>query len=95
MKTFNKNIILLALVIIIATLPLIIKSDADFGGADGEAKGVITEIAPDYKPWFSPIWEPPSGEIESVLFSLQAVIGSSIIAFYFGYMKGKRKSANN
>lgn len=95
LKTLNKNLILLSLVVIIAIVPLIINSGAEFGGADGEAEGVITEIAPDYEPWFAPIWEPPSGEIESLLFALQAVIGSSIIAYYFGYMKGKRKSANN
>ncbi|WP_425446737.1 energy-coupling factor ABC transporter substrate-binding protein [Dethiothermospora halolimnae] len=95
MKTSTKNLILLGLVIIIILIPLIFMGNSEFGGADGEAEGVITEISPDYEPWFSSIWEPPSGEIESLLFALQAAIGAGIIAYFFGYMKGKRKSANN
>ena len=33
--------------------------NAEFGGADGQAQ-VVTEINPDYKPWFNSIWEPPA-----------------------------------
>ena len=95
MKTSTKNLILLGIVAIIILLPLIFTGDSEFGGADGEAEGVIAEISPDYEPWISSIWEPPSGEIESLLFALQAAIGSGIIAYIFGYMRGKRKSANN
>jgi len=43
-----------------------------------------------YKPWFSPIWEPP-GKIESLLFSLQAAIGGIIIGYIFGLFKGQAK----
>lgn len=56
-----------------------------WGGADGEAGDMITVIKPDYEPWFESIWEPPSGEIESMLFSLQAAIGALIIGLFFGY----------
>lgn len=80
-------IVLLALIII----PLVTIKDAEFGGADGEAEGVITQIDPSYEPWFEPILEPKSGEIESLLFASQAALGAGIIAYYLGYNKGKKK----
>ena len=95
MKTFNKNIILLAVVIILFVSPFFITKNAEFGGADGAAKDAITEIDPNYKPWFNSIFEPASGEIESLLFALQAAIGAGIVCYYFGYMKGRRKGAYN
>ena len=86
---FKKNLLLLIGVIILALLPILFLPDAEFGGADGEAEEAITEIAVDYEPWFSAIWEPPSGEIESLFFVLQGVIGALIIGYFIGYMRGK------
>jgi cobalt/nickel transport protein len=66
---------------------------AEWGGADGEAEGVIDGLTGGtYEPWISPIWEPPSGEIESLLFSLQAAIGAIIIGYFFGYYRGRRSA---
>ena len=84
----NKNWLLVLAVILLAVIPLFIAQGSEFGGADGEAEEAITEIQPDYTPWFSPLFEPPSGEIESLLFALQAVIGAGFIAYFFGYKKG-------
>ncbi|GFP28859.1 energy-coupling factor ABC transporter substrate-binding protein, partial [Candidatus Hakubella thermalkaliphila] len=81
-----KNIILIIFVLALAIFPLIIKSGAEFGGADGQAQELITQIQPDYEPWFQSIWEPPSGEIESLLFALQAAIGAGFIGYYLGYV---------
>lgn len=86
-----KNMILALLVVILAVVPLVIHRDAEFGGADGEAEAVIAEVKPDYEPWFKSIWEPPSSEVESFLFALQAAIGSGFIGYHFGYLKGRRK----
>lgn len=88
-KTRNKNLMLLVLTIILIITPLLLNSGAEYGGADGEAEGVITQINPDYKPWFSSLYEPPSGEIESLLFSTQAAIGAGFIGYYLGTKKGK------
>jgi cobalt/nickel transport protein len=88
---FKQNIILLFLIIVIVITPLIIKRDSEFGGADGEAEGVIQEINPDYEPWFESFWEPPSGEIESLLFSLQVAIGAGLIGYILGVLKERRK----
>ena len=91
MKLWQKNLILIGLVILLAVIPLVVCQGAEFGGADGEAEGVIMELAPDYEPIFSPILEPASGEIESLLFALQAAIGSGIVCYCIGYMMGKNK----
>lgn len=89
------NITLLVLVIAIAVIPLVFKSKAEFSGSDDQAEKAITEINKDYKPWFSPIWEPPSGEIESLLFALQAGIGSLVIGYYIGYVRGRKKKEDS
>lgn len=91
MKLWQKNLILIGLVILLAVIPLILCQGAEFGGADGEAEGVIMELAPDFEPIFSPILEPASGEIESLLFALQAAIGSGVVFYCIGYMVGKNK----
>lgn len=64
---------------------------AEWGGADGQGMELIAQSL-DYEPWVNPIWEPPSGEIESLLFALQAAIGSLIIGYYFGLLKGRKES---
>ena len=75
MKVWQKNLILIVLVVLLAALPLWLLPNAEFGGADGQAEEVILELQPDYEPWFEPILEPASGEVESLLFALQAAIG--------------------
>lgn len=62
-----------------------------WGGADGAAADLIE--ASGYEPWIEPFWEPPSGEIESLLFALQAAIGAIVIGYVFGYWRGSRKTA--
>lgn len=89
-KTRNKNILLLILTVILIITPLILNSTAEYGGADGEAESLISEINPNYKPWFNSLYEPPSGEIESLLFSTQVAIGAGIIGYFLGYKKGKK-----
>lgn len=87
----KKNFILIAIVIILAIVPLFIQKGAEFGGADGEAEAAITQINKQYEPWFSNIWEPPSGEIESLLFALQAAAGAGFAGYFFGLMRGRSK----
>ncbi|KXG75432.1 energy-coupling factor ABC transporter substrate-binding protein [Thermotalea metallivorans] len=91
--TIKKNMILLFLAVMISIAPLIMNPKAEYGGADGAAEEMITQIRPDYQPWFSSIWEPPSGEIESLLFALQAGLGAGIIGYYMGYSRGKKNHA--
>ena len=65
------------------------EDDGYFGGSD-DAAGEAVE-ASGYEPWTQSIWEPPSGEIESLLFALQAAIGAIIIGYFFGYWRGQGK----
>ncbi|MFD3624630.1 energy-coupling factor ABC transporter substrate-binding protein [Streptomyces sp. DSM 116494] len=89
------NGLLVLLVAALAVLPLVFglgdHKEEPFAGADAEAETAITEIAPDYEPWFSPLYEPPSGEVESALFALQAAIGTGVLAYYFGLRRGRRQ----
>jgi cobalt/nickel transport protein len=86
-----KNIFLLVIVVALIFVPLVMQHGAEFGGADDQAEKVITDIKPDYEPWFKSVWEPPSGEIESLFFALQAAIGSGFVCYYLGYLRGRRK----
>jgi len=91
----KKNLLLLVAVVALTLLPILFLQDAEFGGADGEAEKAITEINSEYEPWFTAIWEPPSGEIESLLFVLQGVVGALIIGYFIGYMRGKNTKKSN
>jgi cobalt/nickel transport protein len=63
-----------------------------WGGADSEAENVISKLSGGtYQPWFHSIYDPPSTEIESLLFALQAAIGSLIIGYFLGYYQAMAK----
>ncbi|WP_431775085.1 energy-coupling factor ABC transporter substrate-binding protein [Streptomyces cucumeris] len=89
------NALLLLAVAALAIVPLALglgdHKKEPFTGADAEAETAITELKPDYEPWFSPLYEPPSGEIESALFALQAALGAGVLAYYFGLRRGRRQ----
>lgn len=86
-----KNLILIAIVIGLAIVPLFMIKDGEFAGADDRAEKVINQINANYEPWFSPIFEPKSGEVETFFFALQAAIGSGIVFYALGYMRGRKK----
>ncbi|HIZ90462.1 MAG: energy-coupling factor ABC transporter substrate-binding protein [Mucispirillum sp.] len=90
MALWKRNVILSIFVIVLAVLPLVMLKDAEFSGADDLAETAITEINPDYKPWFSSIYEPESGEIESLLFAVQAAIGAGVVGFVLGRITSKK-----
>lgn len=90
-----KTTLMILAVVILVSLPLVLhRPDAGaeaFGGADDKAKAVVENLQPGYKPWAHPLWNPPSGEIATLLFSLQAALGAGIIGYYLGYLKGRRR----
>ena len=90
MALWKKNLLLIILAVIIAAVPLMALPDAEFAGADGLAEEAITEINPDYEPWFGSLIELPSGEVESLLFALQAAIGAGVICFILGRMTARK-----
>lgn len=71
-----------------------INPDAEYGGSDGVGSAVVSEMTgipeDEIRPLI-PQWAPPSGEIESGLFALQAAFGGIILGLGFGYLLGQRK----
>jgi cobalt/nickel transport protein len=80
-------------VVALAVLPIVFVRGAEFAGSDNQAKKAIAEIHPSYEPWFSPIFEPPSGEIASLLFATQAALGAGVVGYAIGLYKGRIQSA--
>lgn len=85
------NWLVVAAVLALAIAPLVLVPKAEFGGADSQAQAAITEINPNYQPWFSPLVEPASGEIASLLFALQAGLGAGVIGYVIGLYRGRRE----
>ncbi len=89
-----KKLLLLVLVLLAIFAFISVAAGEEWAGADEQAEEAIKEINPNYEPWFSPVWEPPSGEIESFLFSLQAAVGALLIGYFLGYYRGTKHARN-
>ncbi|KQX74573.1 MULTISPECIES: energy-coupling factor ABC transporter substrate-binding protein [Aeromicrobium] len=62
-----------------------------FVGTDSAATSQIERDNPDYEPWFSSIYAPTSGEVESGLFALQAALGGLVLGYCIGALRGRRR----
>ncbi|WP_066055172.1 energy-coupling factor ABC transporter substrate-binding protein [Robertmurraya korlensis] len=87
----KKNSLLFLLIVFLVAIPLIFKNNASFSGTDTQAIEVIEELAPSYKPWIDNLWKPSSSEVESLLFAVQASIGSIVIGYFIGSSRAKSK----
>ncbi|MEA9389331.1 energy-coupling factor ABC transporter substrate-binding protein [Acerihabitans sp. TG2] len=85
----KKMLILLSLVVMLMVMPFFINHGGSYDGSDNQAESLVTRIAPHYKPWFTPLYEPASSEIESLLFTLQGSLGTAVIFYILGYYKGR------
>lgn len=93
MKLKTKNILLVGGTIAMSAFALAFSRPATgeaYGGSDDQACAAITKIDPGYKPWFSPVWAPPSVEIQCFLFGLQAAVGAGVLCYALGYWRGSR-----
>lgn len=91
------NLLLVLAILALVALPLVMLRRADsrddlFGGADNRAAEAVKTLAPGYTPWFTPLFEPPSAEVSSMLFALQAALGAGVIGYYFGLAKGRSQA---
>ena len=59
-----------------------------FGGTDAQVTAMLEDDG--HEPWFSPIFEPGSGEIESGLFALQAALGAGVLGYALGNLRGRK-----
>jgi cobalt/nickel transport protein len=87
--TSRSNAILVGLAVLLIAIPLVM-GGGSYKGTDDQAKEAVIASAPDYKPWAAPFWEPPSPEIASLLFSLQAALGAGVLGYILGFRRGQR-----
>jgi len=76
---------LLAGTLLLGLLAVPLLFPGGYGGADDGAEQVLTEAG--HEPWFSPVYQPPSGEVESTLFAIQAAVGGILIGYYVGRLR--------
>ena len=100
MKRYQNLLLIIGVVVLMAVPLWLVDKPAPgpdgkeveiFKGADDQAKDVITKIAPGYQPWFKPLMEPPSGEVGSLLFALQAALGAGFIGYWLGTARTRAK----
>jgi cobalt/nickel transport protein len=68
-----------------------VMGNAEFAGSDDVGSSQISRITGIPEEEFHPLiwqWVPPSGEVESALFALQAAVGGIFVGWFFGYWKG-------
>jgi cobalt/nickel transport protein len=68
--------------------------NAEFAGSDTVGSSQISKITGIPEEEYRPLiwqWVPPSGEVESALFALQAAVGGIFVGWFFGYWKGLQK----
>lgn len=100
MKKKTKVLLLLAIALLIALVPLFALPGAVFGGSDDAGSEMVGEIiGGEYTPWFTPVMETwiggeLPGEVESLLFCVQTGIGVGIIAFFMGRFVERSKKTN-
>ena len=82
------NWLLVAGVIALALFPVLFVR-GEYAGSDGQGPEAIQKLQPGYKPWFEPVVELPSGEIESLMFATQAALGAGVVGFVIGLYRGR------
>jgi cobalt/nickel transport protein len=91
-----QNILLAVGVVAMAVLPLALVSPGHdgapiFTGSDDHAARLIETLRPGYRRLMAPLWEPPSAEIESLMFGVQSALGAGALAYCLGYWRGRRQ----
>jgi cobalt/nickel transport protein len=66
---------------------------ADFEGTDALAEELALRISPDYRPWARPLLGPPSAEVQTMLFSVQAALGAGVAGFALGRISARKRDS--
>ena len=88
--TLTRTPFLIAGVILLVIVPLMM--GGEFSGADGQAAALIESQTPGFTPWANHLWTPPSAEIESLMFALQAALGAGVLGYVLGRYHGRKKA---
>jgi len=83
-----QNWLLVVAVVALTAFPLFFVK-GEFAGSDDKAEGAIKELNPTYEPWFKHFFEPPSGEVASLLFASQAALGAGVVGYVIGRFQGR------
>jgi cobalt/nickel transport protein len=87
------NLLLAAAVVALVAMSLLLPragvEENAFTGTDDQAKDTIQEVHPGYVPWFKPVWKPPSEEVATLLFTVQAALGAGVLGYVIGYFRGR------
>ncbi|MDJ0407171.1 energy-coupling factor ABC transporter substrate-binding protein [Rhodococcus erythropolis] len=95
-KSVIVNLALVAAIVLIIVAALMMDArrpgeQERFVGSDSAATSLIEEQDPNYVPWFSAVFAPTSGEVESGLFALQAAIGGIALGYCVGALRHRRR----
>ena len=80
-KAYTLLIILCSVSILVLQI-IMVQFFPEHQGTDDKSVELIREIAPDYNPWISNVWEPASDFSEKLIFFIQASLGLGMIVFY-------------
>lgn len=94
-KLWIRNTVLALGIVMLVTAPLMLLGNTEFSGTDDAGSKVVEQITGGYSTWFSSVWEPPSGEIESLLFCVQAALGAGICGFVLGRILQNKKESKS
>lgn len=61
-----------------------------FVGSDSTVTTMVEEQG--HRQWFTPLFEPGSGEIESGLFAMQAALGAGVLGYCLGRLHARHRS---
>nr|WP_222132512.1 energy-coupling factor ABC transporter substrate-binding protein [Pseudonocardia sp. C8] len=87
------TVFLVVAIVALVAIPVLFVP-GEYSGSDGQAGEVVESTG--YEPWFEPVWEPPSAEIESGIFALQAAAGAGVLGYCIGVARtrSKQKATN-
>ena len=94
MENKTKTTILIAICLVILITPFMLHRDSEFEGSDAQAEDVIMALDESYEPWASPIFPEIPGEIETLLFTIQAALGGGFIGYYMGRKKNAKGNSS-
>jgi cobalt/nickel transport protein len=92
MRTTAIVLVMMAMVVALTPLVMVRQHSASWNGTDGQAVEIVHAVQPEYRPWTTSLWKPPSTEIESLLFSLQAAIGAGALGYALGWFSGRARA---
>ncbi len=85
------NVAVLTLLAAVVILAFLTGSTTEFAGSDATATQLLEDTG--VEPWFSPMVELGSGELEAGMFAIQAAIGGTILGYCIGVLRSRQRTA--